>query len=162
MAKAFKDLSDREILALAISSEEDDARIYGDVAEGLQADFPATAGMFREMQREESGHRHSLTELYRQRFGEHIPLIRRDDVKGFVRRRPVWLVRPLGINAVRRLAETMELETRRFYERAAQQVTDASTRTLLTDLAEAERKHSDFAESLEAKHLTPAARADED
>jgi erythrin-vacuolar iron transport family protein len=162
MPRRFKDLSEREILALAISSEEDDARIYGDVAEGLKADFPATATIFREMQQEESDHRRQLTELYRSRFGEHIPLIRRADVKGFVPRRPIWLVRPLGINAVRRLAETMEMETRQFYERAAQHVTDASTRTLLSDLAEAERKHSDLAESLEAKHLTPDARADED
>jgi rubrerythrin len=162
MAKRFKDLSEREILALAISSEEDDARIYGDVAEGLRSDFPATSNVFRGMQQEESDHRRQLTELYRSRFGDHIPLIRRGDVKGFVARRPVWLVRPLGIDAVRRLAESMEMETRRFYERAAQQVTDASTRTLLSDLAEAERKHSDLAESLEAKHLTPDARADEE
>jgi len=162
MAKRFRDLSEREILAVAISSEEDDARIYGDVAEGLRADFPATADMFREMQQEESDHRRRLTELYRTRFGEHIPLIRRGDVKGFISRKPVWLVRPLGINAVRRLAESMELETRRFYEQAAKQVSDASTRTLLSDLAEAERKHSDLAESLEAKHLTPDARADEE
>jgi rubrerythrin len=162
MAKRFKDLSEREILALAISSEEDDARIYGDIAEGLQADFPATAELFRGMQHEESDHRRSLTELYRQRFGDHIPLIRRDDVKGFVRRRPVWLVRPLGINAVRRLAETMELETRRFYEQAARRVTDASTRKLLADLAEAERRHSDLAESLEKEHLTTDARREEE
>jgi len=118
--------------------------------------------MFREMQQEESDHRRRLTELYRTRFGEHIPLIRRGDVKGFISRKPVWLVRPLGINAVRRLAESMELETRRFYEQAARQVSDASTRTLLSDLAEAERKHSDLAESLEAKHLTPDAREDEE
>jgi len=114
------------------------------------------------MQQEESDHRRRLTELYRTRFGEHIPLIRRGDVKGFISRKPVWLVRPLGINAVRRLAESMELETRRFYEQAARQVSDASTRTLLSDLAEAERKHSDLAESLEAKHLTPDAREDEE
>ena len=162
MAKRFKDLTEQEILALAISSEEDDARIYGDVAQGLAADFPATAEMFREMQREESDHRRGLTELYRQRFGEHIPLLRRDDVKGFVRRTPVWLVRPLGIDAVRKLAGTMELETRRFYERAAQRVTDASTRQLLADLADAERKHADFAESLGEKHLTPAVRESEE
>src|SRR5438876_3313487 len=162
MAKRFKDLSEREILALAISSEEDDARIYGDVAEGLKADYPATAEMFREMQREESEHRRGLTDLYRRRFGEHIPLIRRDDVKGFIRRRPVWLVRPLGINAVRRLAETMELETRRFYEQAARRVSDASTRELLADMAEAERKHSDLAESLERKHLSGGAREQEE
>ena len=93
MAKRFKDLTEQEILALAISSEEDDARIYGDVAQRLRADFPATAEVFLEMQREESDHRRGLTELYRQRFGEHIPLIRRADVKGFVRRRPIWLVR---------------------------------------------------------------------
>jgi rubrerythrin len=162
MAKRFKDLTEQEILALAISSEEDDARIYGDVAQGLAADFPATAEIFREMQREESEHRRGLTELYRKRFGEHIPLLRRDDVKGFVRRRPVWLVRPLGIDAVRRLAETMELETRQFYERAAQRVTDLSTRQLLADLADAERKHSDFAEALGEKHLTPDARQSEE
>jgi len=161
MAKRFKDLTEREILALAISSEEDDARIYGDIAEGLAADFPATAELFRGMQREESDHRRSLTELYRQRFGEHIPLIRRDDVKGFVRRTPVWLVRPLGIDAVRKLAESMELETRRYYEQAAQRVTDASTRKLLGDLAEAERKHSDLAESLEKEHVTADARREE-
>ena len=109
MAKRFKDLSEQEILALAISSEEDDARIYADVAEGLKADFPATSNMFIEMAGEESHHRHVLTEIYRQRFGEHIPLIRRSDVKGFITRKPVWMIRPLGVNAVRKLAETMEL-----------------------------------------------------
>src|SRR5260370_14435538 len=108
MAKRFKDLSEREILALAIASEEDDARIYGDVAEGLRADYPATSTMFTEMQQEESEHRRELTELYRSRFGEHIPLIRRADVKGFIHRRPGWLVRPLCINAVRRLASPLE------------------------------------------------------
>src|SRR5207249_8315363 len=112
-------MTEQEILALAISSEEDDARIYGDIAEGLRADYPGSATMFDEMQAEEVEHRHRLFELYRARFGEHIPLIRRQDVKGFVQRRPVWLVRPLGIEAVRGLAETMELETRRFYMRAA-------------------------------------------
>src|SRR5438105_12139373 len=149
MAKAFKDLTEREILALAISSEEDDARIYGDVAEGLQADFPATARMFREMQREETGHRHSLTQLFRQRFGEHIPLIRRDDVKGFIRRKPVWLVRPLGLNVVRKHAAAMEAETRNFYTTAAKRVSDVGVRALLDDLAEIERGHESQAEQLE-------------
>jgi rubrerythrin len=162
MAKRFKDLSEQEIIALAVSSEEEDARIYGDIAEGLKTDYPATAKIFEEMQTEEQAHAQGLIELHRKRFGEHIPLIRRQDVRGFVTRRPIWLVRPLGIKAVRRLTETMELETRRFYERAAQNVTDASTRELLNDLAEAERKHSDFAESLELKHLTPDARRQED
>jgi rubrerythrin len=162
MAKRFADLTEQEILALAISSEEDDSRIYGDIAEGLKAEFPATAKVFEEMQREEAEHRRGLTELYRQRFGEHIPLIRRQDVKGFISRRPVWLIRPLGIKTVRNLAETMEMETRRFYEQAARKVTDVSTRKLLMDLAEAEKKHSDFAESLEQKHLTPDARHEEE
>ena len=162
MARNFKDLSEREILALAIGLEEEDARIYGDFADGLRESYPATALMFEEMQAEESGHRRSLIETYRQRFGEHIPLIRRQDVKGFVDRRPVWLIRPLRIDVVRKQAEIMELETRRFYERAMQRVTDASTRKLLGDLAEAERKHSALAESLETKHLTPETRAQEE
>src|SRR5271165_5112603 len=138
MARRFIDLSEQEILALAISSEEDDARIYGDVAEGLKAQFPATAAVFEGMQGEESEHRRRLTEEFVRRFGNHIPLIRRDDVKGFVRRKPIWLIRPLGIKAVRGMVDSMELETRRFYERAAQRVSDASTRTLLSDLSEAE------------------------
>ena len=146
--QSFKSLSEREILALAISLEEEDARIYADFAEGLRADFPAAAQQFAEMRQEEDGHRHRLLELYRQKFGEHIPLIRRQDVKGFVPRRPVWLVRPLGLNAVRKQAETMELETRRFYETAAQRATDAGIRQLLGDLAEEERKHSHMAEAM--------------
>jgi len=161
MARSFKDLSEREILALAISQEEEDGRIYGDFVEGLRENYPATAEMFEEMQAEESGHRRSLMEVYRRRFGEHIPLIRRQDVKGFVERRPVWLVRPLGLEAVRKQAEIMELETRRFYERSMQRVTDVSTRKLLGDLAEAERRHSALAESLE-KNLAPATRQQEE
>jgi rubrerythrin len=162
VAKRFIDLSEQEILALAITSEEEDARIYGDVATGLRADFPATAAIFERMQAEESEHRRRLSDIYRRRFGEHIPLIRRQDVKGFVRRRPIWQVRPLGIKAVRGMVDSMELETRRYYERAAQRVTDASTRQLLIDLAEAERGHSELAESLEREHLTADARHSED
>src|SRR3954464_8996729 len=94
--RSFKSLSEKEILALAISQEEQDARIYGDFVDGLRENYPATADMFVHMRQEEEGHRHRLTELLRQRFGAHIPLIRREDVKGFVRRRPTWLVRPLG------------------------------------------------------------------
>src|SRR5260370_20429633 len=154
MARNFKDLSEREILALAISLEEEDGRIYGDFAEGLRETYPATAKIFEEMQAEESGHRHTLFEIYRQRFGEHIPLVRRQDVKGFLHRRPLWHVPPLSINVVRKQAELMELETRRFYERAAQRVTDASIRRLLGDLAEGEREHYARAASLEQKHLT--------
>ncbi len=158
MAKNFKELTEQEMLALAISLEEEDGRIYADFAEGLRETYPATAKVVEEMLAEESGHRRSLIETYQRRFGEHIPLIRRNDVKGFVTRRPVWLVRPLGIEQVRKQIEIMELETRRFYERAAQRVTDASARKLLMDLAEAERKHSALADSLEEKILTPDAR----
>jgi rubrerythrin len=146
--RTFASLSEREILALAISLEEEDARIYADFAEGLRADFPAVAQQFVEMREEEDGHRHRLLTLYRQKFGEHIPLIRRQDVQGFVSRRPVWLVRPLGLAVVRKQAETMELETRRFYEKAAQRATDAGIRQLLGDLAEEERKHSHMAEAM--------------
>lgn len=160
--KKFKDLSDQEILALAIQMEEEDSRVYGDFAEGLRASYPSTARVFDEMAEEESRHRQSLFDMYRQRFGEHIPLIRPQDVKGFVDRRPVWLVRPLGINAVRRQVEIMELETRRFYERAMEKTTDASTRKLLGDLAEIEREHSNFAATLEEKHLGSDARAEEE
>jgi rubrerythrin len=146
--RSFKSLSEREILALAISLEEEDARIYADFAEGLQADYPAFAQQFADMRAEEDGHRHRLLTLYREKFGDHIPLIRRQDIKGFVSRRPVWLVRPLGLNVVRKQAELMELETRRFYEAAVQKATDAGIRQLLGDLAEEERKHSHMAEAM--------------
>ncbi|HTT64304.1 MAG TPA: ferritin family protein [Bryobacteraceae bacterium] len=161
MAKNFKELSEREILALAIALEEEDGRIYGDFVDGLRDTYPATAQMFEEMQAQESGHRRALIELYRQRFGEHIPLIRRQDVKGFITRKPVWLVRPLGISVVRKQAEIMELETRQFYEKAQERVTDASTRKLLGDLAEVERQHQAAAESLE-KGLTTNVREQEE
>ena len=123
--RSFKSLAEQEILALAISLEEQDGRIYGDFADGLRASYPASAAIFDKMQQEESGHRARLIDMYRQRFGEHIPLIRREDVKGFIHRRPVWLVRPLGLDVVRKQAEIMELETRRFYERAIARVSDA-------------------------------------
>jgi rubrerythrin len=160
--KNFKDLTEREILALAIQLEEEDSRVYADFAEGLRETNPATAKVFEEMQAEESRHRQSLIELHRRRFGEHIPLIRRQDVKGFVERRPVWLVRPLGVSAVRKQVEIMELETRRFYERALERVSDASTRKLLGDLAEIERQHYNFAGTLEEKHLDAPAILDEE
>src|SRR5438876_12181437 len=111
MARNFKELSEREIVALAISLEEEDGRIYADFAVGLRDTYPATAKMLEGMRAQELGHRKSLIDTYRQRFGEHIPLIRRQDMKGFVDRRPVWLVRPLGINAVRKQVEVMEMET---------------------------------------------------
>jgi rubrerythrin len=161
MAKRFCDLSEQEILALAISSEEDDARTYDDIAARLGAEYPATAKVFEGMRQEELEHHRRLTEMYIKRFGDHIPLIRRSDIKGFIQRKPVWLSRVLGIDSVRKLAESMELETRRFYEQSAKKVTDAPTRQLLMDLAEAERKHVELAESLEQKLLTPEARKEE-
>jgi erythrin-vacuolar iron transport family protein len=160
--KRFKDLSEKEVLALAIQLEEEDARVYSDFAEGLRETYPSTAKMFEDMQAEESRHRQSLIDLYQQRFGSHIPLIRRQDVKGFVERRPEWLVRPLGLNRVRKQAEIMELETERFYERALQQISDASTRKLLGDLAEVERQHYAAAESIEEKQAASGARKEED
>src|SRR5580692_7993522 len=123
--RAFSSLSEQEILALAIALEEEDARIYDDFADGLKTDYPATAELLKEMREEEDGHRHRLIELHRQKFGEHIPLIRRQDVKGFVHRTPIWLVRPLGLAAVRKQVELMELETKRFYETALRKTTDA-------------------------------------
>ena len=158
----FDSLSDREILALAIQNEEEDSRIYGDFADGLRPNYPASAAVFEEMQREEAEHRRRLFERYRQRFGEHMPLIRREHVKGFIKRRPVWLVRPMGLDAVRKQAAAMEAEVRQFYLRAAQRTSDASTRELLNELAEAERDHEVRAEELEKEKLTPDARHDEE
>src|SRR6185312_3590623 len=162
MAKNFTELSEREILALAISLEEEDGRIYADFADGLRDNYPATAEIFRSMQAEEDSHRRSLIELYQQRFGDHIPLRRRHDVKGCVERKPVWLVRPLGIQTARKQVEIMELETRRFYERAIERTSDDSTRKLLGDLAEAERQHSALADALEEQQLTPERRGQEE
>ncbi len=159
--RSFKSLNEQEILALAIALEEEDARIYGDFAAGLQESAPATAKILNEMREEEDGHRHRLIELHRQKFGEHIPLIRRQDIKGFVERRPVWLVRPLGLAAVRKQVEVMEWETRRFYESALRQSTDAGIRQLLGDLAEEERRHTRIAEALESAQRESGALDEE-
>jgi rubrerythrin len=150
----FDSLSEQEILALAISLEEEDARIYHDFADGLKDSYPAQAAKFDELRAEEDGHRHRLLDLYRQRFGDHVPLIRRHDVKGFVSRKPVWLVRPLGLTAARKQAALMEAETRRFYEAAARRTTDAGIRQLLGDLAEEERKHTETAAEMGSADLT--------
>src|SRR6202163_1068347 len=160
--KNFENLTQREILALAISLEEEDERIFADFAEGLRQDFPASAAVFDGMRDEESGHRRRLIELYRQKFGEHIPLIRRHDVKGFVQRTPVWLLRPLGLDIVRKQASAIEVETRRFYERAAARTQDASVRQLLDDLAQEERSHEDRAQELTEEQLRPDVKEDED
>ncbi|MBV8437599.1 MAG: rubrerythrin, partial [Silvibacterium sp.] len=142
--------------------EEEDERVYADIAEGLRQNFPASASVFDSMKQEESGHRKRLIELYQQKFGEHIPLIRRQDVRGFVQRKPVWLVRPLGLDVVRKQASAIEVETRRFYERAAARAQDAGIRQLLDDLAQEERQHENRAQELTEEKLTPAAKGDED
>jgi rubrerythrin len=152
--RSFESLNEREILALAISLEEEDARIYDDFAEGLQENYPEQAKKFETMRQDENSHRHRLLNLYRERFGEHIPLIRRQEVKGFVKRRPIWLVRPLGLRAVQKEAELMELETKRFYEAAARRTTDVGIRQLLGDLAEEERHHAQTAEQIAQTKLS--------
>src|SRR5208283_4640612 len=162
MARRFKDLSEREILALAISLEEEDGRVYSDFADGLRETYPATAKLFEDMREEESGHRAALIQTYRTRFGEHIPLVRRQDVQGFVQRRPFWLTRPLKIAEVRKHAEMMEFETRRFYQKAMTQVTDAGIRKLLGDLEEVERKHQVAAEALQENIITQDVEKAED
>jgi rubrerythrin len=160
--KRFKDLTERELLALAISLEEEDERVYADFAEGFREHYPATSQVFAAMQNEESEHRRALTELFRERFGEHIPLIRRQDVKGFVERRALWLTSPLRVDAARAQASAMELETRRFYEAAAARVTDARMRSLLNDLALVERSHAERAASLDQDLRSEDVRKDEE
>ena len=158
----FSDLSEREVLALAIANEEEDGRIYADIAEGLRQDYPASAKVFSEMGGEEGDHRRRLIDLYREKFGEHIPLIRRQDIRGFIQHRPVWQIQPLRLDAVRDLAESMETETKRFYRRAAARTSDASIRSLLGDLAEAEAVHEQRADELVEENLPANVRAGED
>lgn len=160
--KHFADLSEQEILALAISAEEDDARIYAGYAERLVSDFPDTAAVFREMGQEEDGHRRALIAEHERRFGGAIPLIRREHVADYVASRPVWLVANLGIERMRAEVDRMEDAACRFYDEAAKRVGDPSTRRLLGDLAEAERRHKGTASAIGASHLTSDARANED
>ena len=135
--KRFADLSEQEVLALAITNEEEDSRIYRSFAEGLRANYGASAKMFDEMAEEEVRHRTMLYDLYREKFGEYLPLVRRQDVKGFVRKKPIWLVQPLGVDEVRKYAADMEYETARFYRKAAETARDASVRELLIQIGRA-------------------------
>jgi erythrin-vacuolar iron transport family protein len=160
--KNFDELTEREILALAISLEEEDERFYADYAEGLRQEYPASAGLFAAMRAEESDHRRRLIQLFQTKFGEHIPLIRRQDVKGFVQRKPVWLMHPLRLDAVRAQASTNELETRQFYEKASARTHDAGIRQLLDDLAQEERTHEDRAQQLRKEKLQPDVLDDEE
>ena len=160
--KSFSELTPREILALAISSEEEDARIYMAFAEDLRERYPASAKVFEEMAEEEVSHRHLLLEIYEKRFGKNLPPIRREDVKGFLKRRPIWLTQNLPLDTIRREAENMEFQAARFYERAAEQSTDIEVRKLLADLAEVEKGHGTHAHTLEKALLTEQAREEED
>ena len=159
--KNFSDLNEQEILALAISNEDDDNRIYRSFADALRSSYPDTAAMYDKMAEEEISHRDMLLDLHRKKFGEFLPLIRRQDVKGFVARRPIWLNRPLGLDAVRKFAAQMEYEAARFYRRSAETASDEATKNLLTALATAEDKHEKLAQEL-GEEITPSARQAED
>ncbi|WP_119388625.1 iron exporter MbfA [Taklimakanibacter lacteus] len=159
--KAFADLTEQEILALAISSEEDDSRTYLTFAHQLMDKFPASARVFVEMAEEEQSHRRALTDAYQKKFGDFIPLIRRSDIRGFVRHPPVWLMKQMTLETMRQRAEVLELENMRFYSRAAEQAGDPAIQKLLRDLAEAEKDHTSLADRLGLKHLTPDAKAEE-
>ncbi len=158
----FSELSEREVLALAIGAEEEDFRIYMDLAERLREEFSASSQMFMEMAEEETEHRHKLLDLYQEKFGNHIPLIRRQDIRGFLNRKPIWQLPKPSIEDVRNLAESMETETKRFYRLAASRATDVSIRKLLGDLAEAEQAHEMRADAIVTKNLSADVRHGED
>ena len=159
--KPFSDLTEQEIIALAISSEDDDARTYASFADALQEQYPASARVFIDMAEEEHEHRRRLTEAYVAKFGDHIPLIRRSDVTGFVKHQPAWLMKHLSLETVRKRAEVMELENYRFYKQAAERSEDADVKKLLLELAEEEKGHESLAGKLEEKHLTADAKIEE-
>jgi len=159
--KTFSDLTEQEIMALAISSEDDCAKTYADFAASLMADYPASAKVFVEMAEEEHDHRRSLTTLYREKFGDNLPLIRRSDVKGFVKLKQASAFEKFNIDAMRKHAEVVELENYRFYAQATERATDPQIKKLLGDLAEAEKGHESLASKLGVSHLTADAKLDE-
>ncbi len=159
--RAFDSLSESEVLALAISLEEEDERFYADLSESVRKDFPASAAIFDGMKAQETSHRQRLIDLYRQKFGEHIPFIRRQDVKGFLERKSVWLNQPINLEKIRKQAAAMEVESRRFYEKAAARTQDASIRQLLDNLVQEEQSHVERAEDLEQKNLPGNVREQE-
>jgi len=160
--KNFADLTEREVLAVAISSEEEDSRIYMTFAEDLKERYPDSAKIFEEMAEEERGHRHRLLEMYEQRFGPHLPPIRREDVRGFLRRRPIWLTKNLPLDTIRKEVETMEQQAEEFYAKASERAEDVGVRRLLGDLAEEEKGHENLATRLTDKILSPDVREAED
>ena len=160
--RSFDSLTEEEILALAIGAEEEDARIYHAYADNLRGRYPASAKVFEDMAEVEQTHKNMLIEMFRSRFGDRIPLIRREHVRGFYARKPDWLVRNLSLDTIREQAEAMEQQAFRFYTEAAKRVIDASTRRLLGDLAIAEQGHEDIARMLEEKHVGEEERSEED
>jgi rubrerythrin len=159
--KNFDELNEQEIIALAISLEEEDERFYSDLVEAVKENFPASAAIFEGMKKQESNHRRRLIEIYRQKFGEHIPSVRRDDVRGFVKRKSVWLYMPINIEKIRKQIGAMELETCRFYEQAAKRSHDASIRQLLNNLAQEEHSHTTLVENLEKNNINESVRKQE-
>jgi rubrerythrin len=159
--KSFSDLNEQELLALAISSEDDDARAYAHFANSLMETYPASARVFMEMAEEEHDHRRWLTELYQKKFGDFVPLIRRSDIRGFVKHKPAWTIGKLNIEEMRRRAEVIELENYRFYKQAAERSTDPLVKKLLNSLAEAEKGHESLAGRLGEKHVTADAKIEE-
>lgn len=157
----FSSLSEQEILALAISSEEDDGRIYLAYAEALNDQYPDTAKIFEEMADEENEHRSRLIDMYKKRFGDRIPLIRREHVRGYYERKPDWLMHNQPVEKMRAQAEEMEKQAARFYLAAAQRTEDADTRKLLGDLAVEEAEHGDLAKRLQDKYLSQEAIEEE-
>ena len=162
MLKRISELSEPEVLALAISNEEEDARIYLNFATKLRPLYPASAKVFDEMAEEEQGHRHMLLQLYERKFGKELPYITRQDVRGFLKRRPIWLAEGLRIGAARRQAEIMEYEAASFYGKSAERARDTEVRKLLGDLAEIEKKHESLAAKLGEISLTPDIKAEEE
>jgi erythrin-vacuolar iron transport family protein len=160
--RRFADLSEREVLALAISAEEEDSRIYSAYAAKLRADFPDSAAVLDGMAAEEDEHRRRLIDIYRHRFGDFIVPLRREHVAGFFARRPVWLIENLGVDRIRQEIAEMERQAQQFYSAAAGRATDAEIRKLLGDLARAEAGHEAAAGKLTERHLGGAAREKED
>lgn len=164
--RRFESLSEKEVLALAIGAEEEDGRIYRDMAEVVRGQYPSTAKVFTDMAEEEDEHRKLLLDVYKKKFGNHIPLVRREDVVGFSRPMLPPLAEAgagLGLNVEElwKMAEEIEGQNRRFYQLAAARSQDVAVRKLLGDLAIAEAGHAETARELQDEHLTKRAKKGE-
>jgi erythrin-vacuolar iron transport family protein len=157
----FEHLTEQEVLALAITAEEEDERFYADVVDALHKDFPASAAVYQGMKDEESAHRRRLIEMYQNKFGDHIPMIKRSEVKGFLQRKSLWMLQPLNLDRIRKQVGVMETETGRFYQRAAERSRDAGIRQLLDDLATEEQSHVTAAADMSSKQLTDEVKEQE-